>query len=171
MLLCWKRIDVGLTVVGLHLPSPSVLFVAGSQDNLEMQSALHAMAKPPTQASALPPLQNLPSWSRSGLQRKKEPRSINRDRLEPIGSKAGLAETAGSFQENESNQKSLSSSSVVGRIVSAPLSGHELDSRERVVHLEKSLEFLQEQHSLTLGSLHREIERLKSENKGLRLII
>ena len=136
-----------------------------------MQSALHAMAKPSAQSSSLPPLQNLPSWSRSGLQRKREQRSINRDRLEPINFQTGTSEGMENSRPTESNKKSLNTSSVIGRIVSAPSNGHELDSRERVLHLEKSLEFLQEQHSETLGSLHREIERLKSENKGLELII
>lgn len=134
-----------------------------------MQSALHAMAKPTTEAS-LPPLQNLPSWSRSGLQRKKEQRSINRDCLEAVSTQAEASDGTKYFHTTESNQKSLNTS-VSGRLVSAPLGGHEVDSKERVVHLEKSLVFLQEQHSETLGNLHQEIEKLKWENKGLVLII
>uniref|UniRef100_A0A8C5YGN2 Coiled-coil domain containing 74B n=1 Tax=Microcebus murinus TaxID=30608 RepID=A0A8C5YGN2_MICMU len=40
------------------------------------------------------------------------------------------------------------------------------DAHKRVVDLEKSLQFLQQQHSETLLKLHEEIEHLKRENKG-----
>uniref|UniRef100_H0XTZ4 Coiled-coil domain containing 74B n=1 Tax=Otolemur garnettii TaxID=30611 RepID=H0XTZ4_OTOGA len=43
--------------------------------------------------------------------------------------------------------------------------GHS-DAQKRVMDLEKSLEFLQHQHSETLVKLHEEIEHLKRENKG-----
>uniref|UniRef100_A0A8C5XTI9 Coiled-coil domain containing 74B n=1 Tax=Microcebus murinus TaxID=30608 RepID=A0A8C5XTI9_MICMU len=41
------------------------------------------------------------------------------------------------------------------------------DAHKRVVDLEKSLQFLQQQHSETLLKLHEEIEHLKRENKDL----
>ncbi|XP_003801777.1 coiled-coil domain-containing protein 74B [Otolemur garnettii] len=44
--------------------------------------------------------------------------------------------------------------------------GHS-DAQKRVMDLEKSLEFLQHQHSETLVKLHEEIEHLKRENKDL----
>ncbi|XP_045391184.1 coiled-coil domain-containing protein 74A-like isoform X1 [Lemur catta] len=44
--------------------------------------------------------------------------------------------------------------------------GHS-DAQKRVVDLEKSLQFLQQQHSETLAKLHEEIEYLKRENKDL----
>nr|KAF6311903.1 hypothetical protein mPipKuh1_009096 [Pipistrellus kuhlii] len=41
------------------------------------------------------------------------------------------------------------------------------EAQKRVVDLEKSLQFLQQQHSETLVKLHEEIEHLKRENKDL----
>ncbi|KAK2109283.1 hypothetical protein P7K49_014448, partial [Saguinus oedipus] len=40
------------------------------------------------------------------------------------------------------------------------------DPQKRVLVLEKSLQFLQQQHSETLAKLHEEIEHLKRENEG-----
>ncbi|XP_070131333.1 coiled-coil domain-containing protein 74B isoform X8 [Equus przewalskii] len=40
------------------------------------------------------------------------------------------------------------------------------EAQKRVLDLEKSLQFLQQQHSETLVKLHEEIEHLKRENKG-----
>ncbi|XP_037353242.1 coiled-coil domain-containing protein 74B-like isoform X2 [Talpa occidentalis] len=42
------------------------------------------------------------------------------------------------------------------------------DAQKRVLDLEKSLQFLQQQHSETLAKLHEEIEHLKRENKDLQ---
>ncbi|XP_004695011.1 PREDICTED: coiled-coil domain-containing protein 74B [Condylura cristata] len=42
------------------------------------------------------------------------------------------------------------------------------DAQKRVLDLEKSLQFLQQQHSETLVKLHEEIEHLKRENKDLQ---
>uniref|UniRef100_A0A287D4R0 CCDC92/74 N-terminal domain-containing protein n=1 Tax=Ictidomys tridecemlineatus TaxID=43179 RepID=A0A287D4R0_ICTTR len=41
------------------------------------------------------------------------------------------------------------------------------EAQKRVLDLEKSLQFLQQQHSETLVKLHEEIEHLKRENKDL----
>uniref|UniRef100_A0ABI8A751 Coiled-coil domain containing 74B n=1 Tax=Felis catus TaxID=9685 RepID=A0ABI8A751_FELCA len=41
-----------------------------------------------------------------------------------------------------------------------------IEAQKRVVDLEKSLQFLQQQHSETLVKLHEEIEHLKRENKA-----
>ncbi|XP_039098874.1 coiled-coil domain-containing protein 74B-like isoform X6 [Hyaena hyaena] len=41
------------------------------------------------------------------------------------------------------------------------------EAQKRIVDLEKSLQFLQQQHSETLVKLHEEIEHLKRENKDL----
>lgn len=40
------------------------------------------------------------------------------------------------------------------------------EAQKRVLDLEKSLQFLQQQHSETLVKLHEEIDHLKRENKG-----
>ncbi|XP_008575735.1 PREDICTED: coiled-coil domain-containing protein 74B isoform X1 [Galeopterus variegatus] len=47
-----------------------------------------------------------------------------------------------------------------------PQLGHS-EAQKRVLDLEKSLQFLQQQHSETLVKLHEEIEHLKRENKDL----
>ena len=123
-----------------------------------MQS-LQAMSKVPTQSGSLPPLQNLPSWSRNSLGRRKEPRPIIRDRLQPIKS---IREEMDESAEDRSNDKSGYS----GRIVSAPSRGHGLDQAQRMENIEKRIEYLSTQHAETLANLHSEIERLKAENKG-----
>ncbi|XP_049620608.1 coiled-coil domain-containing protein 74B-like isoform X3 [Suncus etruscus] len=53
---------------------------------------------------------------------------------------------------------------ATGQSYAQPGSGGE--AQKRVLDLEKSLQFLQQQHSDTLVKLHEEIERLKRENKG-----
>ena len=40
----------------------------------------------------------------------------------------------------------------------------------RVAQLERQMTFLRQQHHDTLQHLHREIERLKNENRGERLV-
>jgi len=118
------------------------------------------MSKVPTQSGSLPPLQNLPSWSRNSLGRRKEPRPIIRDRLQPIKS---IREEMDESAEDRSNDKSGYS----GRIVSAPSRGHGLDQAQRMENIEKRIEYLSTQHAETLANLHSEIERLKAENKEL----
>lgn len=118
------------------------------------------MSKAPTQPANLPPLQNLPSWSRNALGRRKQPRSIIRDRLQPI--KPIREEMDEGTEEEKSNEKSNFS----GRIVSAPSRGHILDQTQRMDNIEKRLDYLRTQHAETLSNLHSEIERLKAENKG-----
>ena len=57
-------------------------------------------------------------------------------------------------------------SNYSGRIVSAPSRGHGLDQEPKSDNVDKRIEFLRTQHAETLSYLHREIERLKAENKG-----
>ena len=124
-----------------------------------MQS-LQTMAKAPTQPANLPPLQNLPSWSRNTLGRRKQPRPIIRDRLQPIKS---IREE---MDEGLADEKSNENSNFSGRIVSAPSRGHLLDHSRRIDNVEKRIDYLRTQHAETLSNLHSEIERLKAENKG-----
>jgi len=128
-----------------------------------MQS-LQTMSKAPTQPANLPPLQNLPSWSRNTLGRRKQPRPIIRDRLQPIKS---IREEMDEGTDEKSNEKS----SFSGRIVSAPSRGHLFDQSQRTDNIEKRLDYLRTQHAETLSNLHSEIERLKAENKGERVTI
>lgn len=124
-----------------------------------MQS-LQTMSKAPTQPANLPPLQNLPSWSRNSLGRRKQRRPIIRDRLQPIKS---IREEIHEISEDRSNELSNYS----GRIVSAPSRGHGLEQTQRLDNIEKRLDYLRTQHAETLSKLHKEIERLKAENKEL----
>lgn len=64
--------------------------------------------------------------------------------------------------EDGSNEKSNFS----GRIVSAPSRGHVLGQTQRMDNIEKRVDYLRTQHAETLSNLHKEIERLKAENKG-----
>ncbi|MBN3322473.1 CC74B protein, partial [Atractosteus spatula] len=90
-------------------------------------------------SSSLPPLGNLPHWSRVvSLDKARYPRSFPRDCLEL--------------------QPSLPPSSP-GGMESGP---------RRVSALERDLQFLQQQHTETLGKLHAEIEQLRRENKDLQ---
>ncbi|RDD41090.1 Coiled-coil domain-containing protein 74B [Trichoplax sp. H2] len=96
----------------------------------------------------LPPLVNAPSWSRSRLERHKIPRSVNRDNITP-------------------------SSTIVdpviqmdGKLLPVPDGAN---PEQRIRHLDKSIEFLKEQHADILKGLHKEIEGLQSENKELQL--
>ena len=107
-------------------------------------------------SSALPPLGNLPSWSRvSKLDRNRYPKPFLRDRLQTLPPAGGdVSHSSGSqltaplnipvqFVENLSNS-----------------------DQQRLVYYNKSIQFLQQQHSDTLRKLHEEIECLKKENKG-----
>lgn len=120
------------------------------------------MSKVPSQSSNLPPLHNLPSWTRNSLVRKKQPRQIIRDRLQPI-KQIGEAEEMDERGHEKSNGKSCGS----GRVVSALLQGQGLDQEQRIDHVEKTIDYLRMQHAETLSNLHKEIEQLKAENKDL----
>ncbi len=44
---------------------------------------------------------------------------------------------------------------------------HNEATQRTLLHLEKNMLFMREQHKETLSQLHREIERLKNENRGI----
>lgn len=110
---------------------------------LAAMHSLQTMSKAPTQPANLPPLQNLPSWSRNSLGRRKQRRPIIRDRLQPIKS---IREEMDEISEDRSNELSNFS----GRIVSAPSRGHGLEQTQRLDNIEKRLEYLRTQHAETL---------------------
>ena len=117
--------------------------------------------------SKLPPLTNLPSWSRSSLERRKVQRSIARDPVAPSSNK----QTGNPLpsRRDSGSLKIPHSAKVVAtnnRIVSAPSSPLEKARSRREAQLQNSISFLQEQHQEILSKLHEEIEKLKSENKG-----
>ncbi len=114
--------------------------------------------------SKLPPLTNLPSWSRSSLERRKVQRSITKDPVAP--SSKNQAGNASPIRRDSRLKLPHSAKVLTGRIVSAPSSPQEKARSRREAHSQKSISFLQEQHQDTLSKLHEEIEKLKSENKG-----
>ena len=110
--------------------------------------------------SKLPPLTNLPSWSRSSLERRKVQRSIAKDPVAPssknqAGNPLAIRRDSGLLKLPQDS-----------RIASAPSSPQEKARSRRETQLRNSISFLQEQHQETLSKLHEEIEKLKSENKG-----
>ncbi|XP_043354088.1 coiled-coil domain-containing protein 74B isoform X2 [Dermochelys coriacea] len=87
--------------------------------------------------TSLPPLGNLPQWSRVG---------VDKSSHLQLG-----------IQNNQGPQPHSQSQSV---------EVWNKDSHKLVMDLERSLKFLQQQHAETLMKLHEEIEYLKRENKG-----
>jgi hypothetical protein len=117
--------------------------------------------------SKLPPLTNLPSWSRSSLERRKVHRSITKD---PVGPSSKNQAGIPSPIRRDSGLKLAHSAKATSRIVSAPSSPQEKARSRKEAQLQNSISFLQEQHQETLLKLHEEIEKLKSENKGFVLV-
>lgn len=112
--------------------------------------------------SKLPPLTNLPSWSRSSLERRKVQRCIAKD---PV---VVTSKNLGQLERDYGSKYTTLKSSSSNRIVSAPSSPLPLKSKSRKeAQLENNLSFLKEQHHEILTKLHEEIEKLKTENKGL----
>ncbi|XP_043354090.1 coiled-coil domain-containing protein 74B isoform X4 [Dermochelys coriacea] len=89
--------------------------------------------------TSLPPLGNLPQWSRVG---------VDKSSHLQLG-----------IQNNQGPQPHSQSQSV---------EVWNKDSHKLVMDLERSLKFLQQQHAETLMKLHEEIEYLKRENKVSR---
>lgn len=88
--------------------------------------------------SNLPPLRNLPSWSRvRGLDRVRYPRLLSSDSPVDIKSPEAAAQSRTDAHSTH------------------------------ITSLEKDILFLQQQHKDTLERLHAEIEDLKRVNKGL----
>lgn len=90
----------------------------------------------------------LPSWHRPGLCRRSgtEVRKLARDQLTPE-----ISQSDSAAKQNETFQS---------------------NSRElaRIVQLEKNILFLKKQHDETLGELHKEVERLRAENRGNNIL-
>lgn len=118
-----------------------------------VQEIVAEMNMPP---SSLPPLNNLPQWSRiNTLDKARYPKPFLRDRLQPLPQ----ADMPGG---GESRKDSAESESDRDLEVSEAMSNPTV----RIQHLEKSMNFLRVQHQEILSSLHEEIDRLKRDNKG-----
>lgn len=92
--------------------------------------------------SNLPPLRNLPNWSRVGtLDKTRYPRLFPRD-----------------CSTNAPHLDSTVKGRTFPRAMNSDLT--------RIASLEKDVIFLQQQHKETLEKLHNEIDALKRENRG-----
>lgn len=113
-------------------------------------------------SSALPPPGNLPSWSRvSTLDRSRYPKPFLRDRipLPPAGGNSIQSEAVVDFNSNLSNMDVKI------------LEGISASEQQRLFCYNKSIKFLQQQHSETLTKLHEELEKLKKVNKGVMSLL
>ncbi|XP_072355626.1 coiled-coil domain-containing protein 74B isoform X2 [Scyliorhinus torazame] len=114
---------------------------------------MEALSPGDMSSASLPPLRNLPQWSRVGtLERSRYPRAL--------------------FQDSNVKHLPLSPSTKAAKSearhqLSPRYEQREMDPNLRVITLENNLQFLQEQHSETLGKLHEEIELLKRANQDL----
>ena len=114
-------------------------------------------------SSALPPLGNLPSWSRvSTLDRSRYPKPFLRDRLQT------LPPTGGKPSSTSDNGQSVVPMDNLDIHVLENVTSSE---QQRLIYYDKSIKFLQQQHADTLEKLHEEIDNLKKENKGMLLSI
>ena len=108
---------------------------------------------------ALPPLHNLPHWSRvNNFDKSRYPKPFLKDRLQPLPNPSEMEPVATiSFQPlgSQDSEEDLQLDTTRG-----------MNPNQRIMHLEKSIQFLQQQHYEVLSSLHEEIDRLKRENKG-----
>ncbi|XP_013412048.1 coiled-coil domain-containing protein 74A-like [Lingula anatina] len=100
----------------------------------------------------LPPLNNLPQWSRvHTLDKARYPKPFVKDRLNPMPmADLGASNPPGSSESDRD------------------LDFTSMDPVTRIQYLEKSIGFLKHQHKEVLSSLHEEIEALKKENKDLQ---
>ncbi|KAK3083698.1 hypothetical protein FSP39_001688 [Pinctada imbricata] len=98
-----------------------------------------------TTMNHLPPLSTLPQWSRiNTLDRGRYPKPFLKDKMNPA------------MQESKKDED--------GEDKGVEL--QELNPTQRIHHLERSMQFLRQQHQEVLKSLHDEIEALKKENKA-----
>lgn len=110
-------------------------------------------------SSALPPLGNLPSWSRvSTLDRSRYPKPFLRDRLQTLPP-TGVAVHPQNGERHGDDAQVAADMQILDNLTPA--------EQQRLVYYNKSIKFLQQQHAETLKKLHEEIDHLKQENKGL----
>lgn len=100
--------------------------------------------------AALPPLNNLPQWSRiNTLDKARYPKPFLKDRLQPLPNPQD--ERRDSLDSNEDRELEITD---------------KMNPSQRIQHLEKSINFLRDQHHEILSNLHEEIDDLKRDNKG-----
>ena len=119
----------------------------------------------------LPPLKSLPSWNRTkfGVRKPAESvilKSVKRRNPSTNLIKSTPEQTEQFTQTSPLSSRQSSSSSTGSRRslkVSTPIAKRKAGLK---TSYEKKIIFLQSAHSETLTDLHREVEKLKEENKG-----
>ena len=112
----------------------------------------------------LPPLNNLPQWSRiNTFDKARYPKPFPRDKLQPISHPSLDGASPESIERRGSHGSS-------GSIPDLDIPEN-MNASQRVQHLERSIRFLTHQHAEILGNLHDEIERLKRANKGKNCLV
>ena len=110
-------------------------------------------------AVTLPPLNTLPSWSRSSIQHKQKI-SLQPDKLRPLVTcKSNSARNSGSSSNSDSPINSDKEENIL----------HVVELyKQKVRYLKSNIDFLKDEHGKILKSLHEEIECMKYENKELK---
>lgn len=124
---------------------------------LQQESPPEDLSFPPQ----LPPLNNLPQWSRvNTLDRARYPKPFRKDRpaLPPTSGESGGAD------DDDAYAGSLTSSESPSGVADNYRAQH-------LQHLERNLKFLQMEHKNVLQSLHQEIDALKRQNQDLQFRI
>ena len=117
------------------------------------EAAASELSSPPAQ---LPPLNNLPQWSRvNTFDKARYPKPFHKDRLQaPVSHNPG---------QDPYTRRGSNGSSGSNPDLDLP---DTMNATQRVQHLERSIRFLTHQHKDILANLHDEIEKLKRANKG-----
>uniref|UniRef100_X2A551 CCDC92/74 N-terminal domain-containing protein n=2 Tax=Capitella teleta TaxID=283909 RepID=X2A551_CAPTE len=111
-----------------------------------MQDSPSADVSMSTATAPLPPLNNLPQWSRvNTLDKARYPKPFLKDRLQPLPNTS-----EGSSPDQEDTEA---------------MDEDGMNPQMKILHLEKSVQFLRQQHKDILSHLHEEIDKLKRENK------
>lgn len=107
-------------------------------------------------SAALPPLNNFPQWPRvNNFDKARYPKPFLKDRLQPLPNPSldRRRDSMDSDDRELDNGDSLQNPQI------------------RIQHLEKNLNFLRSQHREVLDNLHEEIDDLKRENKGMKMLV
>jgi len=119
-----------------------------------------------TAGGVLPPLHNLPHWSRvNNFDKARYPKPFLKDRLQSLSKTDMDGSTSTNVHASDTDTEPEGQQDVVVDMMRGS------NPAQRVVHLERSIQFLQQQHYEVLSNLHEEIDKLKRENKGITIVL
>ena len=126
------------------------------QNMLKQGVVQEAIADISMPTAPLPPLNNLPQWSRiNTLDKARYPKPFLKDRLQPLPNPSESGSPQGQSEDMEDRELQEEDT---------------MNPKVRVHHLERSVNFLRQQHQEILAHLHEEIDKLKRENKGKHVV-